>query len=101
MREYRLSPKFDRKRESTKREDRRMLTRLEDRFGTMPIRALAAPRVVAKFIDYQEEIGRRHPPEANRLTILATVFSYAQNKGSVVIHWSDFAGLTMMGMPSA
>jgi integrase len=61
-----------------------MLTQLETTFGTMPIAALASPRVVGKFIDYQEEIGSDRPREAdNRLTILSTVFAYAKRRGRI------------------
>jgi integrase len=71
--------------QSTAREYKRLLTHLEKKFGTMPIAALAAPRVVGKFLDYHEEIGLDHPREAdNRLTILAIVFSYAKRKGLIV-----------------
>ncbi len=84
IREYGLSPKFLKKRESTQREYKRMLKRLEAEFGTMPIAALAAPRVIGKFIDYQERIGRDHPREAdNQLTIMSAVFSYAKSKGRI------------------
>ena len=84
IREYLKSPKFAKLRASTQREYQRMLTRLEAKFGTMPVAALAAPRVVGKFIDYQEEIGMEHPREAdNQLTILSGVFSYVKSKGRI------------------
>lgn len=84
IRLYLGSVKFEKKRESTQREYRRMLTQLEKKFGTMPIAALASPRVIAKFTDYQEEIGRDRPREAdNRLTVLSAVFGYAKGKGQM------------------
>ncbi|MFD1703355.1 hypothetical protein ACFSCV_10105 [Methylopila henanensis] len=84
MREYQASPKFVSKPLSTRREYKRMLTHLETKFGTMPVVALASPRVIGKFIDYQEEIGRDRPRDAdNRLTILSAVFSYALRKGRI------------------
>lgn len=68
----------------TQREYKRMLTALEEEFGTMPIAALAAPRVRGKFIDYQEEFGMVHPREAdNRLMVLSAVFSYAFHKSRI------------------
>ena len=73
--------------ETTKREYKRMLTALEEEFGTMPIAALAAPRVKTKFTDYQEEIGMDHPREAdNRLMVLSAVFTYAQRKGRIALN---------------
>jgi len=84
FREYLKSPRFAKKRISTQREYKRLLARVEEKFGTMPISALAAPRVIGKFIDYQEEIGLDHPREAdNRLTILSAVFSYTKSKGRI------------------
>ncbi len=84
IREYLSSPRFSKKRESTQREYKRMLTKLEARFGTMPIIALASPKVVGKFIDYQEEVAREKPREAdNRLTVMSAVFSYAKSKGRI------------------
>ncbi len=45
IRKYLGSLKFERKRETTKREYRRILTGMEAEFGTMPQRALASPKV--------------------------------------------------------
>jgi integrase len=84
IREYTASPKFLKTRDSTQREYKRMLKKLEDKFGTMPVAALAVPRVIGKFIDYQEEIGLDKPREAdNRLTVLSAVFSYSKRKGRI------------------
>lgn len=85
IREYLASPKFASKRDTTQREYKRMLTKLETAFGTMPTLALGSAKVIGKFIDYQEEIGRDKPREAdNRLTILSAVFSYAKRKGRIL-----------------
>jgi len=76
--------RFDRKAESTKREYRRVLVAVEDRFGTLPIKALASPKVRGLFIAYQEEIGREHPREAdNRLSVLSAVLSHAAARGNL------------------
>lgn len=84
IREYLLSLTFERKAPSTQREYRRMLIELERKFGKLTIRALESPRVRGVFLDYQEEIGRDRPREAdNRLSVLSAVFSYAARKGRV------------------
>ena len=44
MRDYTLSPEFDKLADSTQREYRRMLTKAEAEFGDMPIAALEDPR---------------------------------------------------------
>lgn len=84
IRDYLLSLTFEKKAVSTQREYKRMLTELEAKFGKLPIRALESPRVRGVFLDYQEEIGRDRPREAdNRLSVLSAVFSYAARKGRI------------------
>jgi integrase len=84
IRKYLDSLKFERKRETTKREYRRILTSMEAEFGTMPQRALASPKVRGFFLGYQERIGREHPREAdNRLSVLSAVFTYAAAMGEI------------------
>lgn len=84
IRDYLLSLTFEKKAASTQREYKRMLTELEVKFGKLPIRALESPRVRGVFLDYQEEIGRDRPREAdNRLSVLSAVFTYAARKGRI------------------
>lgn len=84
IRDYLLSLTFEKKAASTQREYKRMLIELEVKFGKLPIRALESPRVRGVFLDYQEEIGRDRPREAdNRLSVMSAVFSYAARKGRI------------------
>jgi hypothetical protein len=84
IRMYLLSPKFESKAPSTQREYRRIATDLESCFGTMPIKALASPKVRGVFLTYQEDIGRDRPREAdNRLSVLSAIFTYAARKGEI------------------
>lgn len=84
IREYLQSYAFERKAASTKSEYKRMLLALGEKFGTLPLRALASPRVCGVFLDYQEEIARTRPREAdNRLSLLSSVFSRAKRKGKI------------------
>jgi len=81
IRDYLLSVRFGKKAPSTQREYKRMLSKLETKFGTLPIRALASPKVRGVFNAYHEEIGRDTPREAdNRLTVLSAVFTHATVK---------------------
>jgi integrase len=81
IRDFLLSVRFERKAPSTQREYKRMLSKLEAKFGTLPIRALASPKVRGVFNAYQEEIGRETPREAdNRMTVLSAVFTHATVK---------------------
>jgi integrase len=84
IRDYLLSLSFDRRAKSTQKEYKRMLAELEKRFGKMPIRALESPKVRGVFLDYQEEIGRDRPREAdNRLSVLSVVFGHASRRGKI------------------
>ena len=69
IRPYLGSLKFSTRRDSTQREHRRMLTKLEEEFGAMPIKALASPRVRRVFPDHAapdvlERCGARDQPVA-------------------------------------
>ncbi|MDO5648110.1 tyrosine-type recombinase/integrase [Paracoccus sp. (in: a-proteobacteria)] len=84
IRDYLGSLGFSRKEDSTQREYRRMLLLLGEKFGKLPLRALDSPRVRGVFLDYQEQIGRTRPREAdNRLSVLSAVFSHAARKGRI------------------
>lgn len=84
IRSYLESLSFEKKATSTKKEYKRMLTELEKRFGKMPVKALASPKVKGVFLEYQDEIGRDRPREAdNRLTVLSAVFSFAASRGKI------------------
>jgi integrase len=72
-----------------------MLKAVEAKFGSMPIAALNSPRVRGKFIDWQEDIGRDRPREAdNRLTVLSAALGYALDKGQIVRN--PLAGFTRL-----
>lgn len=84
IRDYLLSLTFEKKAASTQREYKRMLMLLGEKFGKMPVKALESPRVRGVFLEYQEDIGRDRPREAdNRLSVLSAVFTYAARKGRI------------------
>lgn len=72
IRDYLLSPKFEKKAARTKAEYRRMLAILEAEFGTLPVKALESPKVRAVFLDYQEEVGRDREREADTPPTIAS-----------------------------
>lgn len=88
IRAFLLSRQFTQDRAaSTQKEYKRMLTELEAWFGKMPIKALASPKVKGVFLDYQDEIGRDRPREAdNRLSVLSAVFTYAERRGKIAVN---------------
>lgn len=69
---------------NTMKEYLRVLTAIEAKFGTMPVKALESPKVNALFIDYHEEIALDRPREAdNRMTVLCAVFNEAKRRGQI------------------
>jgi integrase len=80
-----LSPEFAGLRESTQREYKRMLTRVEAAFGTMPLAALEDPRVRQDFMKWRATVanasGNREAD--NRLSVLSAMISWAKENGLV------------------
>lgn len=77
IRAYTLSPEFEKRAESTRKEYRRMLTKVEAKFGTMPIPALDDPRVRQDFMSWRAEVARcSGDREAdNRLSVISAMLS--------------------------
>lgn len=79
IRDFTLSPEFSKRAESTQKEYRRMLSKIETKFCTMPLAVLEDPRVRGDFLDRQEEVatasGAREAD--NRLTVLSAMLTWA------------------------
>ncbi|MEQ8599905.1 MAG: tyrosine-type recombinase/integrase [Devosia sp.] len=82
IRDFTLSPEFSKLAESTQKEYRRMLTKVEEKFGTMPVAALEDKRVRGDFMDWRDEIlSVSGPREAdNRISILSALLSWAADR---------------------
>lgn len=96
IRAYILSPEFEKRAESTRKEYRRMLTKVEARFGTMPIAALEDPRVRQDFMAWRAEISRTSGDREadNRLSVVSAMISWARDNGRVTAnHVSGFKRL--------
>lgn len=85
IREYLFSVKFEGLADSTKAEYRRMLTKIEARFGDMPLAALQDHRVRRDFTDWHEATARGHGPREadNRMSVLSAVLSWAVRKAII------------------
>jgi hypothetical protein len=70
---------------STQAEYRRMLTKAEPEFGTMPIEALNDPRVRIEFLDWREKIalssGKREAD--HRLSAISSMLTWAVDRGQL------------------
>jgi integrase len=85
IRDYAVSPEFGKLADSTQREYRRMLNKVEAEFGTMPLAALEDPRVRQDFMKWRANIaitsGEREAD--NRLSIISAMLSWAKENGQV------------------
>mgnify|MGYP003139009744 FL=1 len=85
IRDFLLSPEFAKRAQSTQKEYRRMLTKVESEFGTMPLVALEDKRVRGDFMAWRDEVMRKSGAREadNRLTILSTLLSWAVNRAKI------------------
>jgi len=85
IRDYTLSPEFEKLKEKTRKEYRRMLTRIEEAFGDMPLAALEDPRVRHEFMNYRAEIARASGDREadNRLSVVSAMLSWAKHNGII------------------
>ena len=85
VRDYTLSPEFEKLAESTRREYRRMLTKAEAKFGKMPLAALEDPRVRQDFMTWRAAVasdsGDREAD--NRLSVISAMLTWAKENGQV------------------
>lgn len=85
IRYYTLSPEFAQRAESTKREYRRILTKVEKEFGDMPVAALDDPRIRRELLEWRAKIaaesGNREAD--NRLSIISAMLTWAKDNAHV------------------
>jgi integrase len=85
VRDYTLSPEFEKLAESTQREYRRMLTRAEVKFGNMPLAALEDPRVRQDFMTWRAKVAKESGDREadNRLSVISAMLTWAKENGQV------------------
>lgn len=86
IRAYTTSIEFEQKlAASTQAEYKRMLTKSEAEFGTMPIAALDDARVKRDFLDWREKIARTSGQREadNRLSALSAMLTWAVDRGTI------------------
>jgi DNA-binding MarR family transcriptional regulator len=72
-------------RDSTQREYKRMLTKAEAKFGTMPIAALEDPRVRQDFMAWRAAVAKQsgNREADNRLSVISAMLSWAKENGQI------------------
>lgn len=85
IRDYTLSPEFGKRAESTQKEYRRMLTKVEAKFGDMPLAALEDPLVRQDFMSWRATVARTSGDREadNRLSVVSAMLSWAKENGRV------------------
>lgn len=85
IRDYTLSPEFAKRATSTQKEYRRMLSKVEDVFGKMPLPVLEDPRVRSDFLKWRAEVvsssGEREAD--HRLSVVSSMLSWGIDNGRV------------------
>ena len=86
IRDYVSSPKFEGLAAATQKEYRRMLAKVEDKFGAMPLAVLDDPRVRGDFLDWQDEVAREAGPREadHRLTVVSAMLTWAVTRVRIV-----------------
>lgn len=79
------SPAWSEIAESTRGEYRRMLTRIEERFGTLPVEALEDPAVTQLFLKWRAKIASNSGSREgdNRLSVLSSLLTWAVRNGEI------------------
>lgn len=82
IRDFTLSPEFAKRAESTQKEYRRMLNKIDSKFGAMQLPLLEDKRVRGDFMDWRDEVmSGSGPREAdNRISVLSALLSWAVDR---------------------
>lgn len=85
IRDFILSPEFAKRAVSTQKEYKRMLTKIEAKFGAMPLAVLEDKRVRGDFMDWRDEVMTESGPREadNRISILSALLSWAVNRTKI------------------
>lgn len=85
VRNYTLSVEFEELALSTQSEYRRMLTKAEAEFGTMPLAVLDDQRVRKDFLDWRERVARTSGEREadNRLSGISAMLTWAVDRGHI------------------
>ncbi|MCP8884505.1 tyrosine-type recombinase/integrase [Devosia sp. XJ19-1] len=88
IRDFTLSPEFGKRAESTQKEYRRMLAKVETKFGTMPLAALEDKRVRGDFMDWRDEVATESGAREadNRISVLSALLSWAVDRTRIGQH---------------
>lgn len=96
VRAFTLSPEFERRAPSTRKEYLRMLAKAEAKFAKMPLAALEDPRVRQDFMVWRAEVARASGEREadNRLSVISAMLTWAIQNG--LIFRNHISGFTRL-----
>lgn len=89
VRAYTLSIEFETKlATSTQAEYRRMLSKAEAKFGSMPIAVLEDPRTIRDFLQWREDVARASGEREgdNRLSAISAMLTWSKEHGRLTVN---------------
>jgi integrase len=86
IRDYTLSPEFGKLADSTRKEYQRMLTKVEAKFGDLPIAALDDARVKQDFMSWRGTVAKESGDREadNRLSVISSMLTWAKENGHIL-----------------
>ena len=89
---YKASSEFTTKAESTRADYGRILDRIRDEFGDMPIRALSAPGARAEFKEWRDGMAKTPRTADLSWSVLARLFSVSKDSGLISVNPCERGG---------
>lgn len=78
--DYMASPGFTKRRERTKRDYQKIIRKIEDAFGDLPIAALNDPRVTKDFLEWRDGMADSPRQADYAWTVLVRILSWARQR---------------------
>ena len=95
---YQQSQDFLGLRERTRADYIKQITKIEQKFGDAPLKALADPRTRGIFMDWRDELALRSKRQADYAwTVLARVLSWAKDRGKITVNPCERGGRVYHG----
>ncbi|RMB12148.1 tyrosine-type recombinase/integrase [Eilatimonas milleporae] len=81
---YVTSPEFEDLRERTRKDYGRMIRKIEDAFGDLPVDALNDPRIRMDFKDWRDKLGKSSRRQADyALSVLSIILNWSVDRGFI------------------
>src|SRR4051794_17722517 len=95
---YQQSQDFLGLRDRTRADYIGLITKIEQKFGDAPIKALSDPRTRGIFMDWRDELALRSKRQADYTwTVLARVLSWAKDRGKITVNPCERGGRVYHG----